>query len=543
MGYHSSPAVTLLLTMFDARLGWWLPNPNLAGSDAAAVPRFSGWWLIAEMLGLTKERGRLIYLSDGGHFENLGIYELVRRRCRFILCVDSSADPDRDFADLGDAIQKCRVDFGVDIEIDDVGFAQRRGRRIQALLRGRHDHLCRRRNRRSPVSQTFDRRHANRRTSRTTRARIRAFRTSRRRINTSTKHNSKAIDGSVKVWRRQRSNPRSNARRRSRRPRLTGSSASPIHTSRNGFSSSCNIAGSHRWRAYRRASRSTPIRCRSCSPNFAKRLDLGILDAQIYPPWTDLVAAEKVPGSEDATPYERRTRLPSPEHFRSCFYFCQELIQLMEAVYHDMDLEHAWKHPDNRGWMNIFRHWTWSPMFRVAWAVGSPTFGRSFLTFCELRLDLPRLNALVGVEDASPKGAPWARHCDELAKTGRINHIEHAMLASEPVRGHVKADDLRLLLLEMRWQPILERSSGHISATTCGIAVIDGTTLRMLRVQDHLRRMGLGLEFMRGLLKVHGVDRIEVKHGFYGPVGRLTEKEALASSAYLAGLLSKARTQ
>lgn len=118
MGYHSSPAVTLLLTMFDARLGWWLPNPNLAGSDAAAVPRFSGWWLIAEMLGRTRESGRLIYLSDGGHFENLGIYELVRRRCRFILCVDSSADPDRDFADLGDAIQKCRIDFGVDIEID-----------------------------------------------------------------------------------------------------------------------------------------------------------------------------------------------------------------------------------------------------------------------------------------------------------------------------------------------------------------------------------------------------------------------------------------
>ena len=118
MGYHSSPAVTLLLALFDARLGWWLPNPNLRRNDAADVPRFSGWWLISEMLGLTNEYGRLIYLSDGGHFENLGIYELVRRRCQFILCVDASADPKRDFADLGDAIQKCRIDFGVEIQID-----------------------------------------------------------------------------------------------------------------------------------------------------------------------------------------------------------------------------------------------------------------------------------------------------------------------------------------------------------------------------------------------------------------------------------------
>jgi hypothetical protein len=118
MGYHSSPAVTLLLTVFDARLGWWLPNPGIRNNSAANVPRFSGWWLITEMLGLTNETGRLIYVSDGGHFDNLGIYELVRRRCRLILAVDAGADPDRDFADLGDVIQKCRIDFGIDIRID-----------------------------------------------------------------------------------------------------------------------------------------------------------------------------------------------------------------------------------------------------------------------------------------------------------------------------------------------------------------------------------------------------------------------------------------
>jgi hypothetical protein len=42
----------------------------------------------------------------------------VRRRCRRIIAVDAGADPHRDFGDLGGAIHKCRVDFGVDIEIN-----------------------------------------------------------------------------------------------------------------------------------------------------------------------------------------------------------------------------------------------------------------------------------------------------------------------------------------------------------------------------------------------------------------------------------------
>jgi hypothetical protein len=59
-----------------------------------------------------------VYLSDGGHFENLGIYELVRRRCRFIIACDAGQDGAVTFGDLGNAIEKCRADFGVDIEID-----------------------------------------------------------------------------------------------------------------------------------------------------------------------------------------------------------------------------------------------------------------------------------------------------------------------------------------------------------------------------------------------------------------------------------------
>jgi len=58
-----------------------------------------------------------VYLSDGGHFENLGIYELVRRRCRFILASDADEDGQLHFADLGALLRKCRTDLGVAIEI------------------------------------------------------------------------------------------------------------------------------------------------------------------------------------------------------------------------------------------------------------------------------------------------------------------------------------------------------------------------------------------------------------------------------------------
>jgi hypothetical protein len=57
-----------------------------------------------------------VYLSDGGHFENLALYEMIRRRCRTIVVVDAGCDPGRRFEDLGNALRKIRIDLGVEIE-------------------------------------------------------------------------------------------------------------------------------------------------------------------------------------------------------------------------------------------------------------------------------------------------------------------------------------------------------------------------------------------------------------------------------------------
>lgn len=122
MGYHSSPAVAFLLTIFNVRLGHWCPNPQARTRWGNPVrrnsPMLGGLYLLRELFGQTDDKNSFVYLSDGGHFENLGVYELVRRRCRYIMVVDAGQDENRSFEDAGNLIRKCAIDFGVTITIN-----------------------------------------------------------------------------------------------------------------------------------------------------------------------------------------------------------------------------------------------------------------------------------------------------------------------------------------------------------------------------------------------------------------------------------------
>jgi len=71
-----------------------------------------------ELTGSTNDQCPLVYLSDGGHFENLGVYEMVLRRCRYIVVSDGGCDPKYTFEDLGNAIRKIRTDLGIPIDIE-----------------------------------------------------------------------------------------------------------------------------------------------------------------------------------------------------------------------------------------------------------------------------------------------------------------------------------------------------------------------------------------------------------------------------------------
>ena len=118
-GYHSSPVVALLMTLFNVRLGWWLGNPGALGCDTFHddSPRSPVRHMIKEGLGLTDSTSPYVYLSDGGHFENLGLYEMILRRARLIVLSDAGCDPDCSLEDLGNAIRKVRVDLGVKISV------------------------------------------------------------------------------------------------------------------------------------------------------------------------------------------------------------------------------------------------------------------------------------------------------------------------------------------------------------------------------------------------------------------------------------------
>src|SRR4030095_16798126 len=122
MGYHSSPLVTFVLTLLNVRLGAWLGNPGKAGdrSFQLGYPESSIRPIVDEAFGLTNDASPYVYLSDGGHFENLGLYEMILRRCHYILAIDAGQDLQCSFADLGEAVRKIRIDFGISMEFDEI---------------------------------------------------------------------------------------------------------------------------------------------------------------------------------------------------------------------------------------------------------------------------------------------------------------------------------------------------------------------------------------------------------------------------------------
>lgn len=116
-GYSTMPGLALLMTLFNLRLGVWTGNPGNAGRDTWQLrgPRFGLRPLLSEALARTNDQSKYIYLSDGGHFDNLGLYEMLRRRCRFIVVSDATSDPDYVYADLGSVMRKAAIDFGIRI--------------------------------------------------------------------------------------------------------------------------------------------------------------------------------------------------------------------------------------------------------------------------------------------------------------------------------------------------------------------------------------------------------------------------------------------
>ncbi|MDF3933470.1 patatin-like phospholipase family protein [Pseudomonas citronellolis] len=138
MGSRTATGLAALVFMTGLRLGFWLPNPTqaAAGGWRARLAKYLATRaeMLAQFPGL---RGPYWYLSDGGHFDNSGVYALLKREVDLIVASDCGADPNYLFEDLENLVRKAKIDYDADIEfIDPASLVRASGNDARALLFG-----------------------------------------------------------------------------------------------------------------------------------------------------------------------------------------------------------------------------------------------------------------------------------------------------------------------------------------------------------------------------------------------------------------------
>ena len=512
MGYHSSTPLAFLLTVFNARLGLWLGNPKRNATWEMAGPSIGLIYLLAELFGQTSDGSRYVSLADGGFFDNLGIYELVRRRCRYIVACDAEADPKLEFSGLSNAIRKCRSDFGVEIEID-----------VEPIRAAADSRLS---NRHCAVGRVI---YPDERTRSGFLVYLKASLTG---------------DEPEDLIGYHRGNPcfphQSTGDQWFDESQFESYRALGQHIAGEVFDvadlEAARAAGDgpvglepvcvdlrQAWYRPSVAIESSFTQHSTLLMGVFDRLrsekNLAYLVPQVYRELGEWragrpVVVEAATPSEDGGepgPLPSRPEELSPEQFKEGFFLCNSVIQLMENVYLDLELESEWVHPDNRGWMNLFGHWASSWMFWLTWAVSASTYGARFQKFCDRRLNIP-----AGLIRASETpGPPSARRLREL------NGLERR-LAHLVEENYELGKGSRLITLPLRLELTHPRSFARggpvepLFRFTFGFAILveqpvaegdlAGRRLLFLRVRDHLRKLGFGRRALHYLISFSGVD-------------------------------------
>lgn len=520
-GYHTNPATSFLMTMFNIRLGWWMQNPLKGEFWRRAGPKWASRSLLNELTGSTTSEKGFVYLSDGGHFENLGLYELVRRRCRYIVVCDAGCDPLFQFEDLGNAIRKIRIDMGIDIDIDVRPLVPdpQTGKSQFHCAIGRVNYQCADRGYLLYIKPTL-RGHEP--------TDVRQYRD----LHLTFPHET---TGDQWFGESQFESYRQLGRHIAK---MVVEESAAIAERDDAVEGRCDLELffrnlSERWFAPSSVGQSFSRHGDTVTRIFERlRSDqnLKFMDAQIYPEW---------PYMSDSVSDRPQPKMKLPDSYselRAGFYLCNQMIQLMENVYHDLDLEADYEHPDNRGWINLFRHWSWSGMFRAVWAVSASSYGARFQTFCRERLDLRTATEIDCSNAYKFDNACLALQVGEAYVQGALlNFLERSSLSKLwAYYGQSGRDaDMRAVPLRLRvLDPIaLERSGeekqnapSSLFEFTFGVAVIDGyggkePSLLYFRVQDHLRATGLGTKALRKLQDhCHGLVLGELDEGLHlGP--------------------------
>jgi hypothetical protein len=362
MGSYTRAATGFLMTVFNARLGWWLGNPRHKTTWRKASPTQGLVYLMKELLGLTNDRAGFVYVSDGGHFENLGIYELIRRRCRFIIACDAEEDAGFAFNGLGNAIRKCREDFGVEINTH-----------VDLI----HPDAATKLSRNHCVVGTIQ-------------------------------YPDQAGFGYLVYIKASivGDEPEDVLQYRVKCPAFPHQSTGDQWFTESQFESYRRLGLHIAETTFQLAI--GDLKSKASTPTYTEELFEHLQD-HWYPPnkaiqknftrhAEALDALVREMRSDDIlmkldavlVPLQIQAKVEIPnKDMPKVLLFLSSVIQLMENIYIDLDLENNADHPHNAGWIQIFQAWAQTEIFQEAWNRYGWSYGRNFQRFCARRFSLP----------------------------------------------------------------------------------------------------------------------------------------------------------
>jgi GNAT superfamily N-acetyltransferase len=424
------PAVTFLMSALNLRLGLWVPHPKnrFRGYDL-----FPGRFFLFELLGRSRADAENVLLSDGNHFENFGLYELIRRHVRYIIVSDCGADPEVAFDDLANVLRRVREDFGVEIELD-----------ISALRHG-DDGLAKQ--------------HAV--------------------VGTIHYNGITGMDKGTIIF---------------FKPTMTGDEPPDVlqyRTRNRAFpheSTGDQFYDEPQWESYRRlgehAARSALGFFDQPSAYDVNEVDKLFRDARAHwppsPPrhqetfleMTQRFVTLQIDLLANGPPQLRaeifneitelsgkKSKLPNVDEEMAIFSFLLRVTQLMEDVWVSHDLDQYWSHPLNEGWMAYFNRWASTGSFRRWWPVLAPIYSLRFREFAKQRFG-------VGVKDSNARG-----------------ESERTITAGELTLTAFKDSDLKQFKDSHTWKSFLQT---YPKFSVPQGATVFGYTLDLLRYDGEL---------------------------------------------------------
>ena len=480
----------LLMGLLNIRLGYWALHPTeaLKGMSNLILRQFPGSvQAFRESFGAYSLLSRYINLSDGGHFDNIGVYELLRRRCQFIIVGDAEADTSMKFEAISYIMRLARIDFGIEIKIDlsDIKPDPVTGSSRSHCAVGRIEY---------PegdfgyllyfkASLTGDEpEHLN---------------------EYKVKHPQYPHQTTADQW----FDEQQFEAYRELGYHVGKQALAPLETTIDLDTEEQFNLLKEFWHPHSKAIETQFTRHSAELNKIALEIkndpDLAFMDAHMYPEWIDLIPKSDVSVTDSSSdkdsdpkpdkPAEYNLWLPTdPQQIRKGFYLCNLMMQLMENVYTDLNLKSDYNHPDNRGWMNLFRHWSWSGMFRVAWTISACTYGARFQKFCETHLDLD-LGDLI-IEDYDNVG---------YAIDNELNPFEQKIV--ENFRHANTYRFKRIFLLKLKVTDPTD--SDNYKTFHFGFALVNAENkIIFFRIQDHLRKMGLGRMALTELVESYSID-------------------------------------